>query len=75
MRLKIPIVFHDGSKYDYYFIIKELPEELKKKQFACFGQNTRKHVIFTISIEKEVTRIDKNGEKTTKKYILHIAIY
>ena len=54
---------------------KRVTRRIKKKQFACFGQNTRKHVIFTISIEKEVTRIDKNGEKPTKKYILHIAIY
>ena len=24
---KIPIVFHNGSNYDYHFIIKELAEE------------------------------------------------
>ena len=27
---KIPIVFHNGSNYDYHFIIKELAEEFKK---------------------------------------------
>ena len=27
---KIPIVFQNGSNYDYHFIIKELAEELKK---------------------------------------------
>ena len=32
---KIPIVFHDGSNYDYLFIIKELAEEFKK-QFNCY---------------------------------------
>ena len=26
---KIPIVFHNGSSYDYHFIIKELAEEFK----------------------------------------------
>ena len=26
---KIPIVFHNGSNYDYNFIIKELAEEFK----------------------------------------------
>ena len=26
---EIPVVFHNGSKYDYHFIIKELAEELK----------------------------------------------
>ena len=38
---KIPIAFHNGSNYDYHFIIKELAEEFKK-QFACSGKNTEK---------------------------------
>ena len=28
---KIPIAFHNGSKYDYHFITKELAEEFKKQ--------------------------------------------
>ena len=62
---KIPIAFHNGSYYDYYFTIKELSEEFKK-QFICLGENTEKYIIFTVPIEKEVTRIDKNGEEITK---------
>ena len=62
---KSPIVFHNGSNYDYHFIIKELAEEFKK-QFTCLGENTEKYITFTVSIEKEVTRIDKNGEEITK---------
>ena len=27
---EIPIAFHNGSNYDYYFIIKELVKEFKK---------------------------------------------
>ena len=54
---KIPIAFHNGSNY-YYFIIKELAEELKK-QFACFGEKTEKCITFTVPIEKEATRIDE----------------
>ena len=38
---KVPIVFHNGSNYDYHFIIKELAEEFKK-QFTCLGENTQK---------------------------------
>ena len=56
---KAPIVFHNGSKYDYHFIIKELADEFKK-QFTCLGENTEKYITFTVPIEKEVTRIDKN---------------
>ena len=62
---KIPIVFHNGSNYDYHFIIKELAEEFKK-QFTCLGENTEKYITFTVPIEKEVIRIDKNGEEITK---------
>ena len=28
---QIPIAFHNGSNYDYHFIIKEFAEEFKKK--------------------------------------------
>ena len=31
---RILIVFHNGSNYDYHFIIKEF-----KKQFTCLGEN------------------------------------
>ena len=55
-------------------IILSLIEEFKK-QFTCLGENTEKYITFTIKIEKEVTRIDKNGEEITKNIILHIAIY
>ena len=68
---KIPIVFHNGSNYDYHFIIKELAKEFKT-QFTCSGENTEKCITFTVPIEKEVTIIDKNGEEITKNisYIL-----
>ena len=35
-------MFHNSSKYDYRFIIKELAEEFKG-QFECLGENTEKH--------------------------------
>ena len=71
---KIPIVFYNGSNYDYNFIIKKLAEEFKK-QLTCLGENTEKYIFFTVLIEKEVTGIYKNGEEITKKYILHVTIY
>ena len=69
---KIPIVFHNGSNYAYHFIIEELVEEFKKLKFTCLGENPENYIIFTVPIEKEVTRIDKNGDKVTKNisYIL-----
>ena len=61
MPKKNPIGFHNGSDYDYHFIIKELAGQFKK-QFIYVGENTEKYMTFTVPIEKEVTRIDKNGE-------------
>ena len=36
---KIPIVFHNGSNYDYHF--KELAKEFKK-QYICLRETTEK---------------------------------
>ena len=68
---KVSIVFHNGSNSDYHLIIKELAEEFKK-QLACLGENTGKHITFTVPTENEVTRMDKTGEEITKNisYIL-----
>ena len=71
---KIPIVFQNRSNYDYHFIIKELAEEFKK-QFTCLAENTEKYITFTVPIEKDIKRIDKNGKEITKKYILNITVY
>ena len=57
---KIIKVFHNGSNYDYRFIIKELAEEFEK-QFSCLGKKSKKHITLKVPIEKEVARIDKNG--------------
>ena len=62
---KVPIAFDNGSSYNYNFIIKELAEDFKK-QFTCLEGNTEKYITFTVPLEKEVTRIDKNREETTK---------
>ena len=35
---EIPVVFHNGSKYDYHFIIKELANEFEG-QFECISKN------------------------------------
>ena len=71
MPKKIPIIFNNGSNYDYHFIIKKLAEEIKK-QFTCLGENDEKYITFTVPIEKEVTRPNKTGENITKNisYIL-----
>ena len=55
---EIPVVFHNGSTYDYYFIIKNLAEEFEG-EFECLGENTEKYITFSVPIKKEVTKKDK----------------
>ena len=49
---EIPIISHNGSKYDYHFIIKELAKEFKDQDFNCFGENTEKYITFSVPLEK-----------------------
>ena len=76
MPKQTPIVFRNGPNYDYHFIIKELAEIFMGK-FKCLGKNIEIYITFSVSIEKGVTRIDKNGEEIKKlfrtDYILLIA--
>ena len=39
---KVPIYFHNGSNYDYHFIIEDLAEEFKK-QLTCLGKSLRNY--------------------------------
>ena len=47
---EIPVVFHNGSTYNYHFIIEQLAKEFKGK-FECLGENTEKYVTFSVPIE------------------------
>ena len=55
---KILVVFHNGSAYDYHFIIKQLAEDFKG-QFECLGENTEKYFTFSVPI-KEIKRSHTN---------------
>ena len=50
---EIPVKIHNGSKYDYHFIIKELAEEFKG-EFECLGENTEKYISFAFPIKKNM---------------------
>ena len=65
---KLPIVVHNGSSYDYHFIINELAEEFQK-QFTCLGDNTEEYITLTVPKEKEATTIDKNKKEITKNIL------
>ena len=52
---EIPIVFHNGSTYDYHFIIKELVKEFEGN-FECLGENTEK-IYYIFGTIKEKNRV------------------
>ena len=54
-------MFHNGSTYDYHFIIKQLAEDFKG-QFECLGENTEKYITFSVPIKE-----DDNSKKITYK--------
>ena len=50
---ELPVVFPNGSNYDYYFITKELVRDFEEK-FECLGENTEKYRSFSVPIKKEI---------------------
>ena len=54
---EIPVVFHNGSTYDYHFIIKELAKE-SESNFECLGENTEKYITFSVPIKKKIDNED-----------------
>ena len=59
----IPVIFHNGSTYDYHFIIKELASEFDGN-FECLGENTEKYITFSVPIKKKID--NKNIDITYK---------
>ena len=51
MLLKHYIVFHNGSYYDYYFIIKKLAKDFER-EFSCLGENKLKYITFSVPVKK-----------------------
>ena len=60
---EIPVVFHNGSTYNYHFIIKELVKEFEGN-FDCLGENTEKYITFSVPLKKKIE--NKNLEITYK---------
>ena len=62
---EIPVKINNDSKYDYHFIIKELAEEFRGKEFQWLGENTEKYISFSVPIKKE--HDNDSGETITYK--------
>ena len=50
-----PIVFHNGSTYDYHFIIKQLAKEFEGQlSKECLGENSEKYITFSVPTKKDL---------------------
>ena len=59
---EIPVVFYNGSVYDYHFIIIELAKE-SDRQFKYLVENTEKYITLSVPIKKQLD----NGKTITYK--------
>ena len=60
---EICIVFHNGSNYDHLFIINELAKEFEG-QLECLGEKAEKYKTFSVPIEKEIIKIEKDDNES-----------
>ena len=68
---EIPVKFHNGSTYDYHFIIEELQEQFKG-EFECLGENMEKYISFSVLI-KELHDNNNNNKTITYKIGFFVA--
>ena len=59
--INIPVFFHDGTNYDFNFIITELAKEFRS-EMRCIPLNTDKYMSFSIPIKKDVKKQKEQNE-------------
>ena len=64
---EIPVLFHNGSVYDYHFIIKHLAREFEGNS-ECLGENTEKYISFTVPFKKVI-----NDKEISTEYRIRIS--
>ena len=53
---EIPVVFHNGSTYDFHFIITQLAEEFSGR-FECIGKNMENKLLFQYRFKKNAIMV------------------
>ena len=56
---KIPKAFHNGSTYDYHFMIKKLAEEFEG-EFECLGEKPKNVLLFQYRLKKKMIMVKKS---------------
>ena len=78
LKYKIPkethVVFHNGSTYDYHFIIRQLAKEFEGN-FDCLVENTEKYITFSVPIKKELNNNNNNKAIIYKLKLIDSCIF
>ena len=59
----IPVIFHNGSRYDNHLIIRQISKDFNG-YFKCTGENTEKYITFSMNVVKKDTSINKKRPET-----------
>ena len=74
---EIPVVFHNGSAYDYHLNINIIIISIKylAREFCdhleCLGENTEKYITFSVPIKKVINDENDDDEESKPKGITY----
>lgn len=60
---EILVAMHNGSNYDFYWIIKKLVGNFQSSDFNCLRENNKRHIRFSISMDKKLKKTKQNKNK------------
>ena len=62
---EILALFHNRSNYDYHLTVKELANKFEE-QLECLRENTKSFKTFSFPLEKEIRKVDKDGNESVE---------
>ena len=63
---EIPVIFDNGSNYDYHFIMKKLAKRFVREFNFLEEKNSKVQILFSTNKKKREKRIGKNEPESTK---------
>ena len=69
-QIDVPVIFHNGSNYDFNLLIEEFAKEYKS-DINCIPLNTNKYMSFSVPIKKEVIEPSDDNKKAKKRVLTY----
>ena len=64
----IPVIFHNGSRYDNHLIIRQISKDFNCNG-KCSGENTEKYITFSMNVVKKDSTKRKRPETYSLRFI------